>query len=84
LWKAWGDLRDPPSSIRSEKMDIRKKNATWQDSVTEAASLIILQSKERMWKIKGPYQPEHRAYMSLVVSIEQAIKAFVALDESLK
>ena len=64
--------------------DTRMESAAWQDTVEETASLIIIRSKERMWKIKGPYQPEHKAYMALVVSIDEALKAFIALDESLK
>jgi hypothetical protein len=34
--------------------------------------------------VKGLYQPEHKAYMALAVAIGEAIKAFIALDESLK
>jgi hypothetical protein len=56
--------------------DSRRENATWQDSVAEAASLIILQSKERIWKIKGPYQSEHKAYMALALLSYEAIRAF--------
>ena len=64
--------------------DSRMEYAAWQETVDEAANLIILQSKERLWKIKGSYQPEHKAYMALAVAIAEAIKAFIALDESLK
>jgi hypothetical protein len=37
-----------------------------------------------MLPVKEAYQPEHKAYMALAVAIDEAIKAFIALDESLK
>jgi hypothetical protein len=49
-----------------------------------AASIIILHSRDRMFKVKGPYSPEHKAYMALAGTIDEASKAFIALDESLK
>jgi hypothetical protein len=50
----------------------------------ECADLILLHSKERMLRVKGPFEPAHKAYMALAVAIGEAIKAFIALDESLK
>jgi len=55
----------------------------WKNAAEEASSLIIRHSWERLSQHKLPYQPEHKAYMALVVSIVEAIKAFIALDESL-
>jgi hypothetical protein len=37
-----------------------------------------------MLKIKGPYQPEHKAYMALTLAASEAIRAFFALDASMK
>ena len=65
-----------------------KKNAqtdnadAWKNAAEKASSLIIQHSWERLLQ-HPPYQPEHKAYMALVVSIVEAIKAFIALDESL-
>jgi hypothetical protein len=42
-----------------------------------------MQSWERTLKIPLPYQPEHKAYMALAMVVVEAIKAFIALDESL-
>jgi hypothetical protein len=50
----------------------------------ECADLILLHSKERMLRVKGPFEPAHKAYMSLALAASEAIKAFVALDNSLK
>ena len=60
------------------------ESAAWKDVAEKASSLIIQHSWERLLQHKLPYQPEHKAYMALVVSIIEAIKAFIALDESLK
>ncbi|MDR3175590.1 MAG: hypothetical protein LBU06_03545 [Desulfovibrio sp.] len=35
-------------------------------------------------RVKTQPPPEHKAYMALAVAIGEAIKAFIALDESLK
>ena len=67
-----------------EKNTCTQNAAAWKDTAQEAASSIILHSRDRMLQIKGPYQPEHKAYMALAVAIDEAIKAFIALDESLK
>jgi hypothetical protein len=37
-----------------------------------------------MRRVKVQHPPEHKAYMALAVAIGEAIKAFIALDESLK
>jgi hypothetical protein len=37
-----------------------------------------------MRHVKTRPPPEHKAYMALAVAIGKAIKAFIALDESLK
>jgi hypothetical protein len=58
--------------------------ATWKDAAEEAASGILIHSKERMLKVEGPYQPEHKAYMALALAASEAIRAFLALDESMK
>jgi hypothetical protein len=50
----------------------------------ECTDLILLHSKERMLRVKGPFEPAHKAYMSLALAASEAIKAFIALDESLK
>ncbi len=50
----------------------------------ECADLILLHSKKRILRVKGPFEPAHKAYMALALAASEAIKAFVALDESLK
>jgi hypothetical protein len=60
------------------------QDAAWKDTAEEVVSSILLHSRDRMFKVKGPYLPEHKAYMALAVTIGEAIKAFIALDESLK
>ena len=55
----------------------------WKNAAEEASSLIAQHSLKRLLQHKLPYQPEHKAYMALVVTIIEAIKAFIALDESL-
>jgi hypothetical protein len=50
----------------------------------ECSQLILLRSKERILRVQGPFQPEHRAYMALACAATEAIKAFLALDESMK
>ena len=50
----------------------------------ECAYNILQQSKERVLQVKGPFDPAHKAYMSLALAASEAIKAFVSLDESLK
>ena len=67
-----------------EKNTRTQNAAAWKATVEEAASLILRHSIDRMLKVKEPYQPEHKAYMALAVAIDEAIKAFIALDESLK
>jgi hypothetical protein len=67
-----------------EKNTRIRNAAAWKDTAEEAASSIILHSWDRMLPVKGPRQPEHKAYMALAVAIDEAIKAFIALDESLK
>ena len=47
------------------------------------ARLILFRSRERMWKLKA-YQPEHKAYMALAVAIDEAVRAFLHLDENMK
>jgi hypothetical protein len=70
-----------------EKMekDTRTKRAdAWKKTAEEASSAILLHSWERMRRVKTQHPPEHKAYMALAVAIGEAIKAFIALDESLK
>jgi hypothetical protein len=61
-----------------------QNEATWKTTAEETSALILLHSWKRMLPVKGPRQPEHKAYMALAVAIDEAIKAFIALDESLK
>jgi hypothetical protein len=35
-----------------------------------------------MLVIKGPYQPEHKAYMALALAASETIKAFLALMQA--
>ena len=58
--------------------------ATWKDTAEEAASLILRHSMDRMLTVEGPYQPEHQAYMALALAASETIRAFLALDESIK
>jgi hypothetical protein len=65
--------------------DTRTKRAdAWKKTAEEASSAILLHSWERMRRVKMQHPPEHKAYMALAVAIGEAIKAFIALDESLK
>ena len=65
--------------------DTRTKGAdTWKEAAEEAGSAILLHSWERMKRVKGAFEPEHKAYMALALAAAEAIKAFIALDESLK
>ena len=75
-----------PGSIRGKEMEknTRMESATWKDTVEEAASIIMRNSFERMGQISLPYKPEHKAYMALALAASETIKAFVALDESMK
>jgi hypothetical protein len=66
-----------------EKNTWAKRTNAWKKAAEKARNLIIWHSWERLSLQKLPYQPEHKAYMALVVSIVEAIKAFIALDESL-
>ena len=54
------------------------------ETAHQCADRILLHSKERILKVKGPFEPAHKAYMALALAASEAIKAFVALDESLK
>ncbi|MDR2573398.1 MAG: hypothetical protein LBC94_03455 [Desulfovibrio sp.] len=54
----------------------------WKTTAEDAVSLILQHSWERTVQVKGPYQPEHKAYMALAVTVSEAVKAFIALDES--
>ena len=65
--------------------DTQTANETpFAETAHECADRILLYSKERMLKVKGPFEPAHKAYMALALAASEAIKAFVALDESLK
>ena len=59
------------------------KNA-FAETALKCADKILQQSKDRVFQVKGQFEPTHKAYMSLALSASEAIKAFVALDESLK
>ena len=66
-------------------MDTWAEHATaWKKTAEEASHAILMQSWERMKRVKTQHPPEHKAYMALAVAITEAIKAFIALDESLK
>jgi hypothetical protein len=67
-----------------EKATHKDATSTWKTTAEEASNLILLHSWDRMLPVKGPRQSEHKAYMALAVAIDEAIKAFIALDESLK
>jgi hypothetical protein len=58
--------------------------ASWKDTAKEAASPILRHSMDRMLTVEGPYQPEHQAYMALALAASETIRAFLALDESIK
>jgi hypothetical protein len=67
-----------------EKNTRTQNEVTWKDTLEEAVSLILQHSWVRVSKVEGPFLPEHKAYMALAVTINEAVKAFIALDESLK
>ena len=54
------------------------------ETALACADNILQQSKAIVMQVKGPFEPAHKAYMSLALAASEAIKAFVALDESLK
>lgn len=54
------------------------------EKLEECADLILLHSKERILRVKGAFEPEHKAYMALALAASEVIRAFVTLDESLK
>jgi hypothetical protein len=53
-------------------------------TAAQCIDLILLRSKGRMYTMKGPYLPKHKAYMALACAATEAINAFLALDESMK
>jgi hypothetical protein len=67
-----------------EKNTRTNRADAWKKTAEEASSAILLHSWERMRRVKVQPPPEHKAYMALAVAIGEAIKAFIALDESLK
>jgi hypothetical protein len=67
-----------------EKDTRTKRSDAWKKTAEGASSAIILYSWERMRRVKVQPPPEHKVYMALAVAIGEAIKAFSALDESLK
>ena len=54
------------------------------EKLAECADVILLHSKGRILQVKGSFEPAHKAYMALALAASEAIKAFVALDESLR
>jgi hypothetical protein len=67
-----------------EKNTRTQNEVTWKDTAEEAASGILLHSRDRVLKVEGPYQPEHKAYMALALVASEAIRAFLVLDASMK
>ncbi|MDR1616025.1 MAG: hypothetical protein LBR98_03345 [Syntrophomonadaceae bacterium] len=67
-----------------EKNARAQNEVAWKDTAEEAVGLILQHSWDRVSKVEGPFLPEHKAYMALTVVIDEAIKAFIALDESMK
>jgi hypothetical protein len=70
--------------MEKEKDTQTAGESPFAETVTRCADSILLYSRDRMWRVKGPFEPEHKAYMALALAASEAIKAFVALDESLK
>jgi len=65
--------------------DIQATNESpFAETAHQCAVRILLHSKKRMLKVKGAFEPMHKAYMALALAASEAIKAFVDLDESLK
>jgi hypothetical protein len=52
--------------------------------VEETASIILRHGWDRVLPVKRTYQPKHKEYLALAIAIDEATKAFIALDESLK
>jgi hypothetical protein len=81
-------VRVPAARSRLHKELVMEKNtrtwngATWKDAAEEAASIILQRSMDRMIKVEGPYLP--KAYMALALAASEAIRAFLALDASMK
>jgi len=61
-----------------------QRQGSLSEMTARCADHILLHSKDRMLQVKGPFEPVHKAYMSLAMAASEAVKAFAALDESLK
>jgi hypothetical protein len=66
------DLLQANMKQKMEKETRTRNEATWKDTAEEAASGILLHSRDRMLKVEGPYQPEHKAYM--VLALDEGIR----------
>ena len=78
-----------PSKLQKEygsmKKDTKTENGmTLAEKMAECADLLLLHSRDRMLLVKGPFEAKHKAYMGLALAASEVIKAFVALDKSLK
>ena len=60
------------------------EQSPFAETALACADNILQQSKALVLQVKGQFEPGHKAYMSLALAASEAIKAFVALDESLK
>ena len=67
-----------------EKNTHTLNGVSWKETAEEAASLILRHSMDRILNVKEPYQPEHKAYMALALAASETVRAFLALDESMK
>ena len=76
-----------PDSKRSGSMEKDSKatcDMVMAEKMEECADMILLHSKDRMLRVKGPFEAEHKAYMALALAALQTIQAFVALSKTLK
>ena len=67
-----------------EKDSITASDMALAEKMEDCADLILLHSKDRMLRVKGPFEAKHKAYMALALAASQTIQAFVALGKTLK
>jgi hypothetical protein len=54
------------------------------EKMEDCADLILMRSQDRMLRVKGQFEPEHKAYMALALAASAAIRAFMALGKTMK
>jgi hypothetical protein len=68
--------------MEMEKSTRTGETATWKDTAEEAVNLILQHSWNRILHTQKMRPAQRKAYECLAVTIVEAVKAFIALDES--